>query len=186
MKALLTLLVTAFTVISAQADEGRVLMNASTSLKENECVFRQSNIREKKIAALLEYDYIINSCDAKPTSALIIWADHMKQGYCAYDLVQKMSGYTLARVMKPCSTQQVEPEFRVDTFNDEEIMAMPPALEEVQAQPKPKPKAPVVVKKAIPKKVAPEEKQQNAKAEKDNEDTPEIKNYIPPAVDQDF
>ncbi len=182
MKALLTLIVTAFTVISAQADEGRVLMNASASLKENECVFRQSNIREKKIAALLEYDYIINSCDAKPTSALIIWADHMKQGYCAYDLVQKMSGYTLARVMKPCPTQQAEPEFKVDTINDEEIMAMPPALQDEPEQAPPK----KVVKQKITKKVAPKETQQKAKDEKDNKATPEIKNYIPPAVDQDF
>ena len=184
MKALLTLLVTAFTVISAQADEGRVLMNASTSLKENECVFRQSNIREKKIAALLDYDYIINSCDAKPISALIIWADHMKQGYCAYDLVQKMSGYTLARVMKPCPTQQAEPEFKVDNINDEEIMAMPPGPQEEEEEEQVQPKK--VVKQKITKKVAPEEQQQNAKDEKDNEDTPEIKNYIPPAVDQDF
>ena len=196
MKALLTLLVTVLAVISANAaDEGRVLMNPSDTLKENECVFKQSNIREKKIAQLLDYDYIINSCDAKPTSALIIWADHMKQGYCAYDLVQKMSGYTLARVMKPCPTQQqVEPQIRIDNINDEDIGAVPPAFtdEDVAAKPAKK----TIVKQKITKKETPAEDVQpkaqekadaKPKKEKDNEEVPDIKNYVPPqGVDTDF
>ena len=196
MKTLLTVLtLVLFTAQSQAADEGRTLMNPSDSLRNNECVFKQSNIREKKIPQLLDYDYIINSCDAKPTSSLIIWADHMKQGYCVYDLVQKMTGYTIARVMKPCPTmQQAEPEIRIDNINDEEIGAMPPAFtdEDVAAKPVKK----TIVKQNITKKETPAEDVQpkaeekadaKPKKEKDNEDAPDIKNYVPPqGVDNDF
>ena len=177
---ILALVNTAFAQV--QMDDGRVPMNPSDTLKENECVFRQSRITEKRIHSLWKYDFIINSCDAKPTSSLTLWRDHLIQGYCAFDLVQKMSGNIITRVMMLCPTQpQNEPQIQIDNINDDEIEALPPGPQEEEA------KAPVVVKKKITKKAAPEQNQNaEVQAEKDNQETPEIKNYVPPEVDQDF
>jgi len=80
-----------------QTEPGRTLKNPSDVLEHNQCVFRQKNI-----AALQGYDLIVDACDRRYTASLVLVADRLKAGMCAYDLLQNMTGYTLARVVKPC------------------------------------------------------------------------------------
>lgn len=80
-----------------QADPGRTLTSPSETLQENDCVFKN-----KGVAALQDYQYIVDKCDRRYSPSLMIIADHLPQGTCVYNLVQKMTGYTIARVVNPC------------------------------------------------------------------------------------
>lgn len=103
MKPLLML----FTVIIGfsavtQADPGRSLANPSDTLQENDCVFKN-----KGVIPLKDYEFIVDKCDRRYTPQLMIVADHLPQGGCVYDLVQKMTGHTLAKVVSKCPTNEI-------------------------------------------------------------------------------
>lgn len=83
--------------LQVQADPGRALTSPSNILQENECVFKN-----KGIAALQDYEYIVDQCDRRYSSSLMIMSDHLPQGACVYNLVQKMTGYIIARVVNSC------------------------------------------------------------------------------------
>lgn len=94
---MLTVLLGLTLVQQVQADPGRTLTSPSETLQENDCVFKN-----KGVAALQDYQYIVDKCDRRYSPSLMIIADHLPQGACVYNLVQKMTGYTIARVVNPC------------------------------------------------------------------------------------
>ena len=106
-----------------QAEPGRTLKNPSDILQDNQCVFRQKNI-----AALQGYDLIVDACDRRYTSSLVLVSDRLKQGMCAYDLLQNMTGYTLARVVKPCPMARNESPLIQNAYAEE------PPLEEAEVE----------------------------------------------------
>lgn len=106
-----------------QAEPGRTLKNPSDILQNNQCVFRQKNI-----AALQGYDLIVDACDRRYTASLVLVSDRMKPGMCAYDLLQNMTGYTLARVVKPCPTARNENPLIQNAYAEE------PPLEEAEVE----------------------------------------------------
>lgn len=120
-----TLVFTVMAQAQIQAEPGRTLKNPSDVLQNNQCVFRQKNI-----AALQGYDLIVDACDRRYTNSLVLVSDRLKQGMCAYDLLQNMTGYTLARVVKPCPTRNVNPLV-------ENVYAEEPPLEEAKGEAKP-------------------------------------------------
>ncbi|MCM2354864.1 MAG: hypothetical protein NDI63_14685 [Pseudobdellovibrio sp.] len=102
MKQLLMMLtvlsgLTATHAQQVQADPGRTLTSPSETLQENDCVFKN-----KGIAALQDYQYIVDKCDRRYSPSLMIMSDHLPQGACVYNLVQKMTGYTIARIVSSC------------------------------------------------------------------------------------
>lgn len=125
--------------VEPQAEEGRTLKNPSDILEQNQCVFRQKNI-----AALQGYDLIIDACDRRYTSSLVLVSDRLKQGMCAYDLLQNMTGYTLARVVKPCPTRNVNPLLENAYAEDPPLEQVKPAEAEEAAVVVPKPAKPKV------------------------------------------
>jgi len=198
MKRFILVFTTLVSAALAQADEcqsvmkiseGYSLSNPISSLKENECVFEQKNI-----PAYQGFKFIINACDSKVISSLskinasltLKYGRLLPDNY-VYNVVQTMTGNTIFRVMISCSNlkleQQIIPQ---DNIVDEEIGAMPPPPAQAEEKAVKKP----VVKQKITKKetVEPQQAQpaQNGNVEKDNQDTPEIKNYVPPAIDTDF
>ncbi len=126
-----------------QAEPGRTLKNPSDILQNNQCVFRQKNI-----AALQGYDLIVDACDRRYTASLVLVSDRMKPGMCAYDLLQNMTGYTLARVVKPCPTARNENPLIQNAYAEE------PPLEEAEVVETPQAEVNVEIKakKAPPKK----------------------------------
>ncbi len=106
-----------------QAEPGRTLKNPSDVLQNNQCVFRQKNI-----AALQGYDLIVDACDRRYTTSLVLVSDRMKPGMCAYDLLQNMTGYTLARVVKPCPMARNENPLIQNAYAEE------PPLEEAELE----------------------------------------------------
>lgn len=94
---MLTVLIGFTAALAQQADPGRTLTSPSETLQENDCVFKN-----KGVAALQDYQYIVDKCDRRYSSSLMIMSDHLPQGACVYNLVQKMTGYTIARVVSSC------------------------------------------------------------------------------------
>lgn len=136
-----------------QADPGRTLTSPSETLQENDCVFKN-----KGIAALQDYQYIVDKCDRRYSPSLMIMSDHLPQGACVYNLVQKMTGYTIARVVSSCPVVE----------NNQEIQGIiPDAPLEDHMPPMPGDEAAAPAKKqgAKPKvKAKPQEKQQEEAA----------------------
>lgn len=103
MKQALLLLTTVlvFGQVNAQVhtDSTYALKNPADVLQNNECVFRN------KSNELKDYDAVVFACDRRYTSAFLLQSDNLKPGMCVYDLFSKMTGYKLARVVKPCPTR---------------------------------------------------------------------------------
>ena len=185
MKSFIIILITITTAIVAQADpkdSPYSLNNPVNTLNENQCVFKN------KSNELTDYQFIVGLCDGKPLRNIFLFRKNLKQGHCVFNLVSKMTGLTLAFVESPCQGQQEQQALiPKDNIADEEIEAMPPAPEQHE-----KPAKKVVAKQKITKKEPLQDEPaqvkpgQNNNVEKDNQDTPEIKNYIPPAIDTDF
>lgn len=135
-----------------QADPGRTLTSPSDSLQENDCVFKN-----KGVVALQDYQYIVDKCDRRPTPALIIMADHLPQGACVYNLVQKMTGYTLARVVSACPVVENNQEIQGIIPDAPLEDHMPPMPGDEVAPAKKQPTKPKV-------KAKPQEKQQEEAA----------------------
>lgn len=124
----------------AQVDHGRSLTAPSETLAENDCIFKN-----KSIIALQEHTYIVDKCDRRYTTALILIGDHLPEGACVYNLVQKMSGHTIARVVEKCPTivnqdiQGIVPDAPLEELNH-----MPPGpaeklIKKVASKPKSNP-----------------------------------------------
>ena len=148
-----------------QADPGRTLTSPSEKLQENDCVFKN-----KGVAALQDYQYIVDKCDRRPTPALIIMADHLPQGACVYNLVQKMTGYTIARVVSSCPVADVNQEIQG-------IIPDAPLEDHMPPMPGDEAAAPVKKQSTKPKvKAKPEEKPQQEAAPA----TPKAKDEVKP------
>lgn len=148
-----------------QAEPGRTLKNPSDLLQNNQCVFRQKNI-----AALQGYDLIVDACDRRYTASLVLVSDRMKPGMCAYDLLQNMTGYTLARVVKPCPTARNENPLIQNAYAEE------PPLEEVKAEVVEEIVVETPQEKAVPQKAKPNvQNQDEAMADIKGEAKPVVK-----------
>lgn len=169
-----TLLVAINVLAQVNYKDGYAMLNPVDKLEENECVFKHENIPNYQ-----GYKYIVNACDSRHISTITLRLnkpDRLDTNECVYNIVQKMSGRSIFRVVQPCQERnEVPPAIPQDNIADEEIMAMPPAPEEKAVQ------KPIAKKKTSSQPVV-----TNENVDKVNEATPEIKNYIPPAVDQDF
>lgn len=128
-----------------QADPGRTLTAPSDTLQENDCVFKN-----KGVAALQDYQYIVDKCDRRYASSLMIVSDHLPQGACVYNLVQKMTGYTIARVVSTCPVAENNQEIQGIVADAPLEDHMPPMPGDEAAAPvkkqSTKPKAPAAPK----------------------------------------
>lgn len=82
---------------------GRVLTSPSQTLSENDCVFKN-----KGVPSLMDYGFIVDKCDRRVTPLLMLFSDHLPQGACVYNVVQKMSGHTIARIVEKCPSIEAQ------------------------------------------------------------------------------
>jgi hypothetical protein len=167
-------LILGFTAVT-QADPGRSLANPSDTLQENDCVFKN-----KGVIPLKDYEFIVDKCDRRYTPQLMIIADHLPQGGCVYDLVQKMSGHTLAKVVSKCPSAEIKhdiqgiiPDAQLEQIEEQDHMPPVPGETPVKKAPAKKAKPPQqeepVDKPAAPKKKEDVKPKTNEQVEKGNE-----------------
>lgn len=147
-----------FTTAFAQ-DSGRALVAPSTTLEDNDCVFKN-----KGIPALMDYGLIVDKCDRRYSPRMVLLSDHLPEGACAFKVVQKMTGLTIARIVEKCPA--LERQEIVGIIPDAPIEE---ALPEKEIAAEPEVHQPIKKQKAFSKEKSGFTPKTNAEVEKGNE-----------------
>jgi hypothetical protein len=163
MKQLLVILTVFLGLTPAYAqDSGRSLTAPSPTLEDNDCVFKN-----KGIAALMDYGFIVDKCDRRYSSLMVLFADHLPEGACVFKVIQKMTGHTIARIVEKCPAlerQVIEgiiPDAPLEEVLPEKQAAKPKAKPQAQQQ--------AVAAPAAPKNKEPVKPKTNEQVEKGKE-----------------